>query len=326
MNNGRIAFIWMVNTPERLIGINATLFFMNQSKYKDIIDIWIAASTVELERQVRQITDASPYQDLHIRSLSVNDTSWHGYKKKLASIIRDYEYFIKCDDDLFYSHHTIDYLIEQRTLLDSGEVTWLFPVSSINSLTTDTFIEDFVQDESVKQQIYAEFTKFDYRNYPEHNGTDHLGPLKEFCINHMPTWNATAFREYMWKSMYFNGGEHPIRHCNPAIVLLNQYIIDNIDRVFSVGDFRTEQVPGFYQAQIYLMKSSVWFTVQQLVSEGLIPRGLIDETEINWYVKYHKKKAVVVHNAFVIHPALQGVNLNYYHNMIYQKIHQFIGA
>jgi len=326
MKTERIAFIWMVNTHERLVGIHATLHFIDKSKHKDNIDLWIAASTADLEKEVRQIIEASPFKQLHIHSLSVNDNSWHGYKKKLASIIHKYEYFIKCDDDLFYSHHTIDYLIDNRKILDQSDIVWLFPVSSINSLTTDMFIDDFIDDELVKHKIYNDFTNFDYRNYPEHNGTDNLGPLKDFFINRMPVWNAGALREYMWKSMYFNGGEHPIRHCNPAITTLNTYIIENIEKVFSDQPYKLETISGFYQAQIYLMKSDVWFTVQNLVNQGGIPRGLIDETEINWYIKYHKKQAMVVRNAFVIHPALQGVNLNYYHNMIYQKIHQVIGV
>ena len=321
-----IAFVWMVNTPDRLVGLHATLFFINQSKYRDQIHVWVAASSPELQDQIVKIIKSPQYSPLQVYVFNVNDTSWHGYKKKLATVIGRYTYFIKCDDDLFYSHHVLDYFIENRSKLDDPNTVWMFPTASINSLTTDTFIEDFIKDGEVKAQIYTDFGQFNYAEYPSHNGTDDLEPLRQFFYNMRGVWNPTALRDYMWHAKYFNGGEHPIRHSNPAIVKLNTYIIDHIERVFEETNFHVEPIRGFYQAQFYMMKSKVWFEIQQLVANQQIPRGLIDETEINWFVKYGNKTALLVRNAFVIHPALQGVNLNYYHNMIYQKIHAYIGA
>jgi hypothetical protein len=325
MMRPKIAFIWMVNTTERLVGINAALHAISQCKHKDRLDIWIASSTTEIEWKVLAYLRSSPYKDMPIRTVNVNDTTWHGYKKKLASIIGKYEYFIKCDDDLFYGHHVIDCFIENVDLLEDPANLWLFPVSSINSLTTDIFIDDFVEDASIRQAIYHDFTMFDYNQYPNHNGTDDLLPLKAFLSN-MGEWDAGALRQYMLDSRYFNGGEHPIRHSNQAITRLNTYIIDHIDRVFAPQDFSIIPYPGFYQAQFYVMRSDAWFHIQGLVDKGIISRGLIDETEINWYAKYNSKIPLMIRHAYVIHPALIGVDLQHYHQVIYHAVQQYIGA
>lgn len=325
MVSSRVAFIWMVNTPDRLVGINATLFFINQSKYREMIDVWIAASSAKLEQQIHAILQSSPYSTLHIHTMNVNDTSWYGYKKKLSAIIPAYEYFIKCDDDLFYSEHVLDFFIERRDQLNTSSVVWMFPTSSINSLTTDTFIEDFVEDPIIRGQIYNDFASFNYHSYPSDNGTDNLESLKQFFFTLRGSWNPQALREYMWSRRYFNGGEHPIRHSNPAITKLNTYIINNLSRVFTTIPTVLEPIRGFYQAQFYIMRSDRWCEVQHLVDTQKIPRGLIDECEINWYIKYHEMTALLARNAFVIHPALQGVDLNYYHRMIYDRIQSYLG-
>lgn len=319
-----IAFIWMVNTNQRLVGIEATLHFLSQSKHKDRIDLWVAASTAELVTEIQKVAAQSPY-NIRIQYVNVNDDSWHGYKKKLAAILPKYQYFVKCDDDLFYSQYVLDHLVESVDVLDNPDIMWVFPTSSINSLTTDAFITDFVTDDAVRQAIYQDFTSFDYQQYPNHNGTDDLMPLKEF-FHTMGPWNPEALRQYMLSAHYFNGGEHPIRHSNPAITKLNTYIIDHIGRIFAPHELELEPVKGFYQGQMYLMRSDMWFQIQQLVDAGVLRRGLIDETEINWYIKYHGKTALRMKNSFVIHPALQGVNLNYYHQMIYNAIRRYIGV
>ncbi len=325
MVHPKIAFIWMVNTTERLVGLNATLHAISQCKHKDRLDIWVAASTAEIEWRILAHLRNSPYKGMAIRTLNVNDTSWHGYKKKLAAIIGKYEYFIKCDDDLFYGHHILDCFIEKADLLEDPGNLWLFPVSSINSLTTDLFIEDFVEDASVRQGIYQDFTAFDYNQYPNSNGTDDLVPLKRFFLN-MGAWDAGALRQYMLDAQYFNGGEHPIRHSNPAITKLNTYIIDHIKRIFAPQDYVVTPYPGFYQAQFYVMRSDVWFHIQGLVDQGNIPRGLIDETEINWYSKFNNKTPLMIRRAHVIHPALIGVDLKHYHQVMYQAIQHHLGA
>lgn len=321
----KIAFIWMVNTTERLVGINATLHAIRQCKHKDQLDIWIACSTAEIEWKILSSLRNSPYKGIPLRTVNVNDTTWHGYKKKLASIIGKYEYFIKCDDDLFYSYHILDYFVENVKLLDDPANLWLFPVSSINSLTTDLFIEDFIEDVSVRQSIYQDFTTFDYHQYPNQNGTDDLLPLKAFFLS-MGEWDAGGLRRYMLDSSYFNGGEHPIRHSNPAITKLNTYIIQHIDRIFAPQDFTIIPYTGFYQAQFYVMRSDVWFLIQDLVDKEIIPRGLIDETEINWYGKYNDKIPLMIRHAYVIHPALIGVDLKHYHQVMYQAVQHHLGA
>ena len=122
----------------------------------------------------------------------------------------------------------------------------------------------------------------------------------------MGQWNADALRQYMLSSNYFNGGEHPIRHSNSAITTLNTYIINNMERIFAYHAYELEPMQGFYQAQMYIMKSDKWLEVQTLVNQGVIPRGLIDETEINWYIKYQKKKRILSKECICNTPCING--------------------
>lgn len=323
--NSKIAFIWMVNSTERLVGIHSTLKALSECVHRGRMDIWIACSSLEIEWRIGALLHKSPYRGESIRTINVNDTSWHGYKKKIAAIANQYPYFIKCDDDLFYGHHTLDFFIEHVPLLDDPERVWLFPVSSINSLTTDIFIEDFIDEEATRQALYQDFAEFDYRQYPDQNGTDDLRPLKAF-LGAMDGWKPEALRQYMLDTHHFNGGEHPIRHSNSAITRLNAYIIDHIDRIFEPQPCQFVPYPGFYQAQFYAMSSRTWFHVQKLVQQEVIPRGLIDETEINWYVKYNHKTPLMARHAYVIHPALIGVDLKHYHRIIYQAVQRHFGG
>jgi hypothetical protein len=320
----KIAFIWMVNTNSRLCGILLTLYAFSKIKPKRYIDLWVAASSELLVTEVKNLVADSRYNNIMIHYLNVDDTSWYGYKKKLFAILPHYHFFIKCDDDIFYSHHVLDQLIDSVDVLETNpDVIWIFPTASINSLTTDAFITNFVKDDAIRNSIYNDFTSYDYLQYPDSNGTDDLTQLKTFFTT-MGHWNADALRQYMLSSNYFNGGEHPIRHSNSAITTLNTYIINNVERIFAHHDYELDPMQGFYQAQMYIMKSDTWLEVQKLVNSDVIPRGLIDETEINWHIKYHKKIAYCLKNAFVIHPALLGVNLDYYHKMVYNSIHTYI--
>lgn len=320
----KIAFIWMVHTKNRLNGFLLTLYVFSQIKNINCIDLWVAASSEYLVTEIKNLVVNSQYNNISIQYLNTNDNSWDGYKKKLFAILPHYQYFIKCDDDLFYSQHVLDQLIESVNILETNpNVVWIFPTASINSLTTDAFLTDFVKDDIIRDSIYNEFTSFDYLQYPNGNGTDDLTQLIHF-FKTMGTWNADALRMFMLSADYFNGGEHPIRYSNAAITKLNTYIINNIERIFAHHEYKLETIQGFYQAQMYIMRSDVWFEVQKLVDDGIIRRGVIDETEINWYIKYHKKFACCLKNAFVIHPALLGVDLERYHDMIYHVIHEYI--
>ena len=320
----KTAFIWMVNTNSRLCGFLLTLYVFSKIKHKNCIDLWVAASNESLVTEIKNLVAESRYNNATIQYLNVDDTSWYGYKKKLVEILPHYQYFIKCDDDLFYSQHVLDQLIDSIDILETNpDAIWIFPTASINSLTTDAFIANFVKDDVTRNSIYNDFTSFDYQQYPNTNGTDDLTQLKTFFAT-MGHWNADALRQYMLSSNYFNGGEHPIRHSNSAITTLNTYIINNMERIFAYHDYELVPMQGFYQAQMYIMKSDKWFEVQTLVNQGVIPRGLIDESEINWYIKYQKKIAYCLTNAFVIHPALLGVNLEHYHKMVYNSIHAYI--
>jgi hypothetical protein len=320
----KIAFIWMVNTNSRLCGFLLTLYVFSKIKHKDCIDLWVAASSELLVNETKKLVADSQYNNIMIQYLNVDDTSWYGYKKKLFAILPHYQFFIKCDDDLFYSQHVLDQLIDNVDILETNpDIIWIFPTASINSLTTDAFIANFVKDDAIRETIYNHFTTFDYHQYPNSNGTDDLTQLKTFFTT-MGHWNADALCQYMLSSNYFNGGEHPIRHSNSAIATLNTYIINNVERIFTYHDCELEPMQGFYQAQMYIMNSDKWFEVQKLVDSNVIPRGLIDETEINWYIKYHKKIAYCLKNAFVIHPALLGGNLEYYHKMVYNAIYTYI--
>jgi hypothetical protein len=128
----------MVHTKNRLNGFLLTLYVFSQIKNINCIDLWVAASSEYLVTEIKNLVANSQYNNISIQSLNTNDNSWDGYKKKLFAILPHYQYFIKCDDDLFYSQHVLDQLIESVNFLETNpNVVWIFPTASINSLTTD---------------------------------------------------------------------------------------------------------------------------------------------------------------------------------------------
>ena len=134
---------------------NITKYFLNRIKEENKREIRVnilSTHTADFER-----LDG-------IETNIVLFNSGYNYMAKVEyALSQDTKYSVKLDEDCFIGNHVWDYMIENVKVLDSDDNFILAPLLSNNIPLVDRFIESFVTDESVKEQIYSDFLK---RNMP----------------------------------------------------------------------------------------------------------------------------------------------------------------
>ena len=101
----------------------------------------------------------------------------------------DTKYSVKLDEDCFMNNYVWDYLIENVGVLDNEEILTLSPTMSNNIPSCDYFIDDFINDENVKTEIYNWFLK---REMPNGVWGVDYSSLNDYTIN-AKTWNPKNF-------------------------------------------------------------------------------------------------------------------------------------
>lgn len=220
--------------------------------------------------------------------------SGYNYMSKVEyALSQNTKYSVKLDEDCFIGNHVWDYMIENVDLLESDNNFILAPLLSNNIPLVDQFIESFVTDESVKQQIYSDFLK---RNMPNGLwGVDYT-PLNAYTLQ-ASSWDSNAFYKGVSKIDHYYKGIHPIRICAEAQVMLNNYIMDNFHKITDKQDYSIEEFTcPYYTNSIFLIKTEDWKRVVLTPgSDGF------DEVPFNNFKNAYNKKTYYVKNGFSIH-------------------------
>lgn len=93
-----------------------------------------------------------------IRVRVINYAS-HDYMQKIHNATNSSsKYSMKIDEDIFINHHTLRYMIQNLSVLDSGDILAITPALSTGIPTVEMFIEDvFTEDE--KNKVFDMFCK-----------------------------------------------------------------------------------------------------------------------------------------------------------------------
>lgn len=231
--------------------------------------------------------------------------SGYNYMEKVYyALSQDTKYSVKLDEDCFIGNHVWDYMIENVELLDSDDNFILAPLLSNNIPLVDKFIESFVTDELVKDQIYSDFLK---RNMPNGLWGVDYSSLNEYTLQ-ANSWDSNSFYDGVSKIDHYYKGIHPIRICAEAQVILNDYIMDNFHKITDKQDYTIEEFScPYYTNSFFLIKTEDWKRVVETPgSDGF------DEVPFNNFKNAYNKKTFYVKNGFSIHLTYNTIhNSNY---------------
>lgn len=216
------------------------------------------------------------------------------YMQKIGVAISDQsKYSVKLDEDCFISNHVWDYIIENIDVLDDEDNFILTPMLSNGIPHTDRFVESFVTDPAIKEAIYNCY--LDQEMPVGLWGVDY-SPLNQYTIN-AHTWNSEKFFECVSKLNTYLKGIHPIRICANAQILLNDYILQNFDKIQSKHDYSIKKfTEPYYTTSTFIIKTEDW---KRLLDMG--SHDSFDEIQLNLYREKYNKNFLYVENGFGVH-------------------------
>ena len=226
--------------------------------------------------------------------------SHHNYLNKIRiAISTDTEYSVKLDEDCFINNYVWDYLIENVDMLNNDDVLTLSPTMSNNIPSCDYFIDDFINDENVKTEIYNWFLKREMPNGVW--GVDYTS-LNDYTIN-AKTWNPKNFYNGVENLNTNTKGIHPLRICYEAQMIINQYISENINNFTNKNNYDLFEIDApYFTNSMFFIKTNQW---KNILNHPAIDD--YDEIALNKYKKDNNKKFIFVKNGFGIHPMFNTV-------------------
>lgn len=198
------------------------------------------------------------------------------------------KYSVKLDEDCFINNYIWDYLIENISFLDSEESFLISPLLSNNIPLVDIFVENFVTDKQIKENIYKEYT-----NPPMPNGLWGV----DYTPIRFDKWNREEFYYNVGRLPTPFKGIHPIRICAGAQMILNDYILNNLDRINQKYDYKINPFNRpYFTINTFAIKTDDWIRSNQEARYDAY-----DEVPMNIYCKNSGKKMYYIQNGFSIH-------------------------
>lgn len=264
-----------------------TCYYLNQIKPENKKKIRINILATQPHDWSRDLQDIE-HKIYYFPNIEVN------YMQKIHTAVNDSdEYAIKLDDDCFIGSHVWDFIIENIGVLDDENNFILTPLLSNNIPNTDRFVESFVEDGELRQKIYD-----CYLNQAMPNGLfgADYSPLNEYTIN-ASEWNSKNFFDGVSRLGTYLKGIHPIRVCAEAQVLLNEYLIDNLERIQEKREYSIKEfTEPYYTTSTFAIRTQEWKNL--LATQAY---DAFDEIQLNMYRQMTGKKFLYVENGFGIH-------------------------
>ena len=206
----------------------------------------------------------------------------------------DTDYSVKLDEDNFANNYIWDYMIENVDVLENEEYLALAPIMTNNIPSCDFFIEDYIEDQEVKDSIYACFLN---RAMPNGLWGVDYSPLNKHTI-YATGWSPVEFYSGVSSLNTPVMGIHPLRISYEAQTIINHYIVEHIDAFITKKDYEifTVDVP-YYNNGVSVIRTNTWRDILKTSStDGF------DEIALNQYKNKNNKKVHFIKNAFAVHP------------------------
>jgi hypothetical protein len=218
----------------------------------------------------------------------------YNYMSKVEyALSQNTEYSVKLDEDCFINNHVWDYMIENVNILEPEDNFIFVPLLSNNIPLVDQFIESFISDEFIKNEIYSLFLQ---RNMPNGLWGVDYSSLNQYTTE-ATSWNPSLFYEGVNRINHYYKGIHPIRISAEAQVILNDYIINNFNKITDKHIYSTEEfICPYYTNSVFMIKTEDWKrSISMPGCDGF------DEVPLNNFKNTFNKKTFYVKNGFSLH-------------------------
>lgn len=218
-------------------------------------------------------------------------TSEYNYMMKVVFALNcNHEFSIKHDEDCYMTSASWDKFfanIENMTnddLLCTGAISSGIP-------TVEMFLENHTPE--IKEDLFDIFknTKLDYRG-----GADYTKLNIEY-----ESWNPDIFYELVKNFNHHYKGIHPIRINFPALKKINDYILENFNKVMSVKDcpiIKDNSKYPYFCNNTFGIRTEDW---KKVVSSRELYVDNFDEVPLNRYRELHNKNFVFDTGIPIIH-------------------------
>ena len=206
-------------------------------------------------------------------------------------------YLMKCDNDLFFSGETLDFMLEHLdSTLQSDKHLTLSPILTNGIPTVEYFIRDFM-DPIARNGAKCRFmdTVFYARD-----GVDYTPLNKWTCESTTDEWTPTAFFESVRQLPTHYKGVHPVRFNSEANHFINQYVVDHKHDFF--GRIPSGLIVG--NDSPYLCNSVFCIRIDRYLAILDDPTLFVDgfdEVPLNKYAEKHGMNHVFVENGYALH-------------------------
>jgi hypothetical protein len=251
---------------------------------------------------------------LHIATQKGEESLWENRKNELVGIdciVRGYdrvnhnylhkiqygsnldiEYSVKLDDDIFINNYIWDYMIENLDSLNEEDIIMTSMLSN-NMPCVDYFIEGIFDDEN-KKKMYDIFLNM---SFPDGLWSVNYGILNKHTIN-TDKWDLESFNNSLYEMNTDVKGMHPNRISWQSHLLMNNFILENIDVIIEKNeyDILKKKVPYFTNS-FFIMKTKLW----KDIIDNHRGSDIYDEIGINKYMRNNNKNLLVINNSYSVH-------------------------
>jgi hypothetical protein len=242
-------------------------------------------------------TDILSKTEMHFEAKNVSIENNYLVKVNTASSYAEenkFPYVMKCDNDVFLTPNTLDYMIDNLHLLENSKHLTLGPVLTSGIPGIEYFKKSFLDNEAQKQieQLFLQT-----------NFYDRDGACYQFLNKHTldsTEWNKTEFFESMRTMNHHYKGSHPIRVNDESLVFLNNYIIANKERFMQNNELSiidSDNSPYLCNS-IFCIKTDTYSNI--LKDRSLYVDGF-DEVPLNKYCWQNNMNHLFVNNGYAIH-------------------------
>jgi hypothetical protein len=237
--------------------------------------------------------------DSGIQSTIVNVSEDNNYMTKCHTAVSISEtintpYMMKCDNDVLLPAQTLDYMIENLSLLDDPKHLTLGPVLSSGIPGVEYFAREFLSDD---QRVELE------KKYLQTTFYDRDGAQYSYLNAHTTQtnqWNCASFFEGVKQSAHHYKGVHPIRFNMDAIAYLNECILNTKLKFFNCkpDGIHMDPISPYLCDTIFCIRRDIY---KSIINDPSLFVDGYDEVPLNKYAWMHGLSHLFTKNGFAIH-------------------------
>jgi hypothetical protein len=216
------------------------------------------------------------------------------------AIQQNIPYMMKCDNDIFMTAPTFDFMFENLEKLAGKDETnqnkhlTLGPVLSTGIPTVEYFMEQFMDHDAVATLrelfLQTEFVDRDHTKYKQLNAH----------TLYSEKWNKNEFFENLKNTVYPLRGVHPIRINDDAIQFVNQYVLNHKELFYQDWDKEIicDISAPYLCNSVFCIRTDMYHSI---LYDHKLFRDAYDEIPLNKYAWNHNMDHLFVKNGFAIH-------------------------